>query len=169
MWEAVLAGIIGHVELTSHICLTTAMTIYKTIILLVFDYCHFQLVNNNNYDAELLQKLLNCAFRTILHVECLTPTHLTHNTLQMDTLIERRYKHTAVQVYKTLNDLAPAGCVNMYEDTYEILTLTLLDKLKTGNSSSQNESYSWQKRSQIHGTNNLERNPIRNYNICLSR
>ncbi len=66
----------------------TALTIYKTLILPNFDYCDYLMVNISKQDAESLQKLQNCAFRSILHVNCLISTAWTHTTLCMDTLHE---------------------------------------------------------------------------------
>ena len=96
----------------------TALTIYETLILPVFDYCDYLLLNISNHDSEQLQKLQNCAFRTILRVERLTPTQWTHSTLQMDTLHARRSMHTAVQVFKSLNNQTPIGCQRMFEYTF---------------------------------------------------
>ena len=53
-----------------------------------FNFCDFLLVKITEQDAECLQKLQNCALRTILRVDRLTPTAYTHETLNMCTLHE---------------------------------------------------------------------------------
>lgn len=63
-----------------------ALTLYKTLILPIYDYCDYVYYSVNQTDKEFLQKLQNCAFRTILRVEWLTSTAYTHETLCMDTL-----------------------------------------------------------------------------------
>ena len=47
---------------------------YKTLILLIYDDCDFIYWEISNQDAEILQKLQNCAFQSILQVDKLTPT-----------------------------------------------------------------------------------------------
>ena len=47
----------------------TWLTMYKTLVLPIYDYCDFLLLNISNQDAQALQKLQNCAFRNILRVD----------------------------------------------------------------------------------------------------
>ena len=87
---------------------------YKTLVLPIYYYCDFLLLKISNQDAESLQKLQNCAFKNMLKVDRLTPTLEIHNTLCMDTLHTRRYRHVATQVYKYLNEPCPSECSSMF-------------------------------------------------------
>ena len=67
----------------------TALTMYKTLILPIFDYCDFIYDRISLYDQETLQKLQNCAFKTILRVDRLTSANFIHEALNLDTLASR--------------------------------------------------------------------------------
>ncbi len=96
----------------------TALTIYKTLILPVLDYCDF-IYYGIYRDQETLQQLQNCAFRAILQVDRYTHTADTHISLNMDTLDKHRKKHVSVQVYKYLNCPGPIACRNMFTFTMD--------------------------------------------------
>ena len=93
----------------------TALMLYKTLILPIYDYCDYVYYSVNQNDRKVLQRLKNCALRTILRVERLTSTMSTHNTLCMDTLDTRRNKHVAVQMYRFTHNLASSYCCDMYQ------------------------------------------------------
>ena len=101
----------------------TALTIYKTLILPVLDYCHFIYYGILARDQETLQRLQNCAFRAILQVDKYTHTLDTHTFLNMDTLDKHWKKHVSVQVYKYLNCPGPPACRNMFTYTTEYHTV----------------------------------------------
>ena len=92
----------------------TALTIYKTLILPVLDYCDHVYYGISSQNKEMLQRLQNCAFRSILNVDSYTHTNDTHNTLNMDRLDDRRTKHVAVQMYKFLKCNGPISCRNLF-------------------------------------------------------
>ncbi len=94
------------------------LTIYKIIILPVFDYCDFLIFRISQQDSESLQKLQNCTFRTILRVEKLTPTTWTHETLDMSTLQQKSH-YAAIQIFKSLNDMFPERMGNVFEYIHE--------------------------------------------------
>ena len=96
----------------------TALTIYKTLILPVLDYCDHVYYGISASDKEVLQRLQNCAFRSILNVDTYTHTSDTHNTLNMDRLDDRRKKHVSIQMYKFLKCDGPSTCREMF--TYMI-------------------------------------------------
>ena len=92
----------------------TALTIYKTLILPVLDYCDHIYYGISANDKEVLQRLQNCAFRSILKVDTYTHTSDTHNILNMDRLDDRCKKHVSVQMYKYLKCEGPSTCRNMF-------------------------------------------------------
>lgn len=59
------------------------------------------------------QNLQKCTFNTILHVDNLTPSSFTHQTLNMTTLHERPTQYAVIQVYNAINKLGPP-CLNLY-------------------------------------------------------
>ncbi len=63
----------------------TALTLYKTLILPVYDYCDFIYYSINSNDKEVLQRLQNCAFRTIVRTDRLGSTTMTHDTAYVHT------------------------------------------------------------------------------------
>ena len=64
----------------------TALIMYKSLILPVFDYCDFVYYSISSNDKEILQRLQNCALKTILRVDRLARTEYIHEALNMDTL-----------------------------------------------------------------------------------
>ncbi len=92
----------------------TADMLYKTLILPIFDYLDFVYYCISEKDKEILQCLQNCAFRVILRMDRLTSTSLTHTTLEMDTLQERRTKHVATQMYRFVHKECPTSFSNMF-------------------------------------------------------
>ncbi len=64
----------------------TSMTMYKTLILPVFDYCDFMYYGIGRNDKKVLQSLQNCALKTVLKVDRLTSTESVHQALNIDTL-----------------------------------------------------------------------------------
>ncbi len=61
-----------------------------------------------------LQKLQNCAFRSIQNVDRYAHTLDMHYSLNMDMLDVRREKHTANQVYEYLNNQGQPTCRDMF-------------------------------------------------------
>ena len=112
-------------KLRNIVDLNTSLMMHKTLVLPIYDYCDFLLIRITNQDAEFLQKLQNCAFRSILRVDRLTPTNQTHETLNMDTLQVRWCRHVAIQMYKYLHGDAPPECTNMFNTKLKILKFAL--------------------------------------------
>ena len=92
----------------------TALTIYKTLILPVLDYCDYIYYGISANDKDTLQKLQNCAFISILNADWYTHTDDTHSSLNMDKLDDHRKKHTSVQMYKFLKCPGPRNCQNIF-------------------------------------------------------
>ena len=94
---------------------------YKVLILPIYDYCDYIHWIISDQDAEILQKLQNCAFRNILQVKKPTPTQTTHETLNMDTLHIRRTKHVATQIHRYTSKMCncPPKCSSMFQPLSE--------------------------------------------------
>ncbi len=104
---------------------STALMVYKTLILPVIDYCDFVYIGTSAQNREILQKLQNCAFRSILGADKLARTKDTHKILKMDMLDTRQEKDAAIQVYKFINDLGPEECRNLFtyvQDHHDVNT-----------------------------------------------
>ena len=92
------------------------------LCLTICDHIYYGISTN---DREVLQKLQNCAFRSILNINIYTHTADTHNMLNMDHLDDRRKKHVSVQMYKFLKCNGPVACKDMFvymSDYHEINT-----------------------------------------------
>ena len=81
----------------------TAPTIYKMLILADLIYCDFIYYRIPPQIKEAMQKLQNCAFRSILNVEQYAHTIDTHTSLNMGTFDVRPEKHASIQIFKFLN------------------------------------------------------------------
>ena len=84
------------------------------IVLPVIDYCDFVYIGTSAQNRETLQKLQNCAFRSIIRTDKLARIKDTHEILNMDMLDTRREKHAAIQICKFINDLGPEECRNLF-------------------------------------------------------
>ncbi len=88
--------------------------LYQTLILPVLDYCDHVYYGISANDREVLQKLQNCAFRSILNVDMYMHTSDMHNTLNMNLLEDRCKKHVSVQMYEFLKCNGPTACRDMF-------------------------------------------------------
>ena len=66
------------------------LTLYKTLILPVFNYCNYMYFSLSSTAKKVFQKLQNCAFVSTLVVDKMSCTFYTHNTLDMETRDEGR-------------------------------------------------------------------------------
>ena len=85
----------------------TLLMLYKTLILPIIDYGDIIFDGINQKDAVVLQKVQNMAFKSILQVPKWTSTATTHAELDMLTLSQRRFLHTAKQMFKVDRGLCP--------------------------------------------------------------
>ena len=92
----------------------TAVTLYKTLILPIFDYCDYVYYMLNNRCRDMLQRLQNCALKNILQVNRRTPTAQIHTELEIPMLNVRRDVHVAEQMYKFVNKQGPPECCDMF-------------------------------------------------------
>ena len=95
------------------------LPVYKTLILPVIDYCDYIYLGTSAHNRDTLQKMQNCAFRSILGVDNRAHTKDTHESLNMDMLDSRREKHAAVQVFKFVNQLGPDSCNDLFTLTQD--------------------------------------------------
>ena len=91
----------------------TKLTLYKTLIIPLFDYGHILYEGISQIDSSSLQKLQNSGLRRILN--CDPRTHIVemHQNLNLDELNVRRRKHLNCQVYKYIHDLSPVNVCNL--------------------------------------------------------
>ena len=90
----------------------------------MLDYCDHVYFGISGNDKDMLRKLQNCSFRSILNFDIYTHTADTHATLNMDQLDDQR-KNVSVQMYKYINCPGPTSCRTMFtyiSDCHEVNT-----------------------------------------------
>ena len=98
----------------------TALMLYKTLVLPLFDYGDFIFDTLTQQDKSKLQKLQNCSMRSILKAEWMTPSSFMHNELQLLTLDNRRKYHTACEMHKIYYKYAPVSITDKFKSVNEI-------------------------------------------------
>ena len=88
----------------------TAVMLYKTLILPIYDYCDYLYYPLGTTTSDSLQVLQNTALRTIIRAEPRTATDILHAQVQMPRLDLRRKIHVAEYMYKIMNDMCPPEC-----------------------------------------------------------
>ncbi len=81
----------------------TSITLYKSLVLLHFDYCDIVYDCTSLGNLQKLQKLQNSACRTMLLADNRTPIAEMHDNLQLLTLKQRRELHLSVDCHKHVN------------------------------------------------------------------
>jgi len=84
--------------------------IYKSIIALHFEYCVTLIINIEETQLSMLQKVQNRAMRVILHCDKYNKTHVTSAFMFIK---QRLYYRVCVFIYKILNSIC-------YQYYYEI-------------------------------------------------
>ena len=84
-----------------------SLTMYKSLVVLVLDYCDVVYGCLMVTDCQTLQRLQNYALRVILQSGFDIGTAEMHNVLGLDTLSSRRHMHTLNYIYMCVNNLAP--------------------------------------------------------------
>ena len=92
----------------------TLETIYKSLIRPHFDYCDIVWSNLNVSQSLRLQKLQNRAARVILSANYEARSVDLSESLQWDNLSQRRDKHMALLMCKTLQNKTPKYLRNMF-------------------------------------------------------
>ena len=100
-------------------------TLYKTLIVPLFDYGDIAFDCLTLKDSDTLQKLQNAALCLILLA--LKETHIKdmHSDLNLITLAERRKHHSCHQVYKNLQGEAPAKITQMTQEVQSEHSMSL--------------------------------------------
>ena len=90
-------------------CLTTnlSMTLYKTLVLPILEYCSFLFVATSAENANRLQVMQNRACRQILQKGRLESTEGLHRELKLSRLSTRYHYHAVCLMYKCINGLVP--------------------------------------------------------------
>ncbi len=99
---------------------TTLLTLYKTLIVPIFDFgdaCYHRMTQA---DGEMLQRLQNMACRAILKVNSYAHISDMHDTLDIATLYQRRCQHICNTMHKFLNGNGPPECVEMFKYIHEV-------------------------------------------------
>ena len=96
----------------------TALTIYNSLIQPIFDYCDVVWDNLSSTSAQRLQKLQNRAARVITQQGYDVRSNDLRKELGWDTLEQRRYKHKAIMMHKTLNSLAPKYLEELFKPSH---------------------------------------------------
>ena len=90
--------------LSQELCLS----LYRTLVLPLFDFNDYVYDCLTVADSYTLQKLQNTALRSILRVDSRTSIADIHKLAGFPNLSTRHYRHTAVEMFKVVNSLAPA-------------------------------------------------------------
>ena len=102
------------------------LTIYNSLIQLLFDYCDVVRDSLPAAGAGILQKLQNRAARVITHQGYDIRSNEIRKTLNWKTLAEMRDIHKLTMMYKILNNLAP----NYLKDHFETSAIDNFYKLR---------------------------------------
>ena len=92
----------------------TRLSLYKSLILPIFDFSDTVYNCLSQKDSASLQKLQNCAMRWILHSDHLEPIKNMHATLHLSLLNIRRSWHSLNETYKIINGICPAYLNDMF-------------------------------------------------------
>ena len=83
----------------------TLLTLYKSLILPIYDYCDVCYGSFNVENKHRMQRLPNSAERVITRMGMYTPTLDMHIALGLELLDTRRNMHTTTQVYQGIHDI----------------------------------------------------------------
>ena len=110
----------------------SSLTVYKTLILPIINYCNYIYLGTSAHDQETLQKFQNHVFHyTECWQICTNKGHTYFSKMEM--LNSRREKHAEIQIYKFINQLGPESCGNMFmlQDHHELNTMNWASKKST--------------------------------------
>ena len=126
--KKVSVAIRGLIQVRPYIPTKTALTIYHTMILPLFDYCDIVWDNLPQYQVERLQKLQNRIARIICRRGYETRSADLRQKLNWKTLSERRKEHKAVTIHKIMNGNAPSYLTNSLSTVNEGTSYNLRGK-----------------------------------------
>ena len=99
---------------------TTALSLYQSLIVLIYDYCDVVYNCISQRDSQTLQRLQNMGLKSVLKVGKLTSTEFVHSTLGVLPLDMRRDMHVTNEMAKIHLSVAPDSNINMFQT--ELLT-----------------------------------------------
>ncbi len=115
---------LGKIKLLGKVCSyirpATALMLYKSLILPIFDYGDIIYDCISAADSRTLQVLQNMAYKFILGVPLLTSTAYIHKELDMLTLQERRTQHSATMMFQVDNSLCPPPVLRLFKRRLQI-------------------------------------------------
>ena len=85
----------------------TLLTIYKSLILPLFDYCNVVWDNANKGELDRLQKIQNRAGRVITQSSYDIRSQDILKSLKWENLTDRRFRHEMILMHKIMNDQTP--------------------------------------------------------------
>ena len=97
----------------------TSLTLYKTLVIPIIDYCDIIYDCLTKRDSDMLQRLQNGACRIILQRKKRTPTSDMHRELKLFRLVDRRHMRTMEFMYKIVNELLLASVQTLHESGRE--------------------------------------------------
>ena len=98
----------------------TLLTLYKTLIVPIFDFGDVCYHRMTQADSEMLQRLQNMVCRAILKVNLHAHVSDMHDTLDINTLYQRRCQYICNIMHKLLNGNGPSECVDMFKYIHEV-------------------------------------------------
>ena len=114
--------LLGHVS--TFLDLETRLSLYKSLVLPIFDYADTVYNCLSQQDSYSLQKMQNCAMRRILHCDRMEPINNMHTMLHLLPLNIRRQSHSLNETYKIVNGHSPAYLGNMLTYVSEVHSRT---------------------------------------------
>ncbi len=111
-------GMLGRIR--TFISKSTAITLYKSLLLPVIEYGDLIYGIANATNLERLQKLQNSAMRIILLAPKTTHINAMLTELNFLNLSERRMFHLATLLFKCVNNMAPSYLCNLLEKVDDI-------------------------------------------------
>ena len=107
-------------QIRSFVPLKTLITIYKSLILPLFDYCYQIWGNTSKGNLDRLQRLQNHAARNITKSDYEIRSHDILNRLKLDNLDQRRSKHELITMFRILD----SGALSLLSDQFTRLSDT---------------------------------------------
>ena len=126
--KKITSGIGALKRLRPFVSTSTAIQIYKALILPHFDYCSTVWDGLSLHLNDKLQKLQNRASRVILKANYATSSSVLREKLHWDTLQTRRHKQKAVMMFKSLNNLTPKYLSELFKPYSTDYNLRNVDK-----------------------------------------
>ena len=97
----------------------TALYLYKSLILPIFDYCSFIIDGMSQQSCQTLQKLQNLACQNILRVDTKSRTRDLHTELGLDYLAVRRKQQMACEMFKISQSMVPCKVIQHFKPSHE--------------------------------------------------